>query len=112
MKDSQATTHLSSPIEATSVSVPRFKTRARKRSSWIEQHKVSIKEGDASKRRCVYCHLLWSSSTCTVSIAKYVVDKHNVNSTSQPQTSSDVLVQTQIDASTSTLAWIVLLLDI
>ena len=65
---------------------------------------VTIKEGDVSKRRCAYCHLLWSSSTSTGSIAKHLLDKHNINSTSQQQASNSVLVQTQIDASTSTLA--------
>ena len=73
MEDSQATTLLSSPTEATSVSAPRFKTRARKRSSWTAQHMLSIKEGDASKRRCAYCHLLWSSSTSSSSIAKHLL---------------------------------------
>ena len=65
---------------------------------------VIIKEGDVSKRRCTYCHLLWSSSTSTGSIAKHLLDKHNINNTSQPQASSNALVQTQIDASISTLA--------
>ena len=65
---------------------------------------VSIKEGDASKCSCDYCHLLWTSSTSTDSIAKHLLDKHNINNTSQTQASSNVLVQTQIDASTSTLA--------
>ena len=63
---------------------------------------VSIKEGDASKCSCDYCHLLWTSSTSTDSIAKHLLDKHNINNTSQTQASSNVLVQTQIDASTST----------
>ena len=104
MEDSQATTQLSSPPEVTSVSVRRFKARARKRSSWTEQHKLSIKDGDASKCRCAYCHLLWSSSTSTGSIAKHLLDRHNINSSSKPQAPSDVLVQKQIDASISTLA--------
>ena len=56
MEDSQDTTPLSSPTDATSVSVPRIKSRARKRSSWTEQHMVTMKEGDASKRRCAYYH--------------------------------------------------------
>ena len=60
---------------------------------------VTIKEGDVSKRRCAYCHLLWSSSTSTGSIAKHLLDKHNINSTSQPQASNNDLVQTQIDTS-------------
>ena len=42
MEGSQATTQLSSPTEATSVSVPRFRARARKRSSWTEEHMVSV----------------------------------------------------------------------
>ena len=64
----------------------------------------SIKGGDESKRRGAYCHLLWSSSTSVGSIAKHLLDRHNINSSSQPQASRDVLVQTQIDASISTLA--------
>ena len=88
---------------ATSISAPRGKTKARKRTSWTEQHMISIKDGDAYKRRCAYCHLLWASSTSTGSIAKHLSDKHNINSTSQPQTSSNVLVQSNIDATSSTL---------
>ena len=68
MEDNQATT-----LEVTSVPVRRFKPRARKRSSWTEQHKLSIKDGDPSKRRCAYCHLLWSSSTSSSSIAKHLL---------------------------------------
>ena len=49
MKD-QVITLLSSPTKAKSVSIPRFKTRATKRCSWIEEHMLSVKEGDASKR--------------------------------------------------------------
>ena len=64
---------------------------------------LSIKEGDTSKRRCTYCRLLWSSSTSIGSIAKHLLDKHNINNTSQPHTSSNGLVQTKIDATTSTL---------
>ena len=89
--------------EVTSISAPRGKTKARKRTSWTEQHMISIKDGDAYKRRCAYCHLLWASSTSTGSIAKHLLDKHNINSTSQPQTSSNVLVQSNIDATSSTL---------
>ena len=89
--------------EVTSISAPRSKTKARKRTSWTEQHMISIKDGDACKCRCAYCHLLWASSTSTGSIAKHLLDKHNINSTSQPQTSSNVLVQSNIDATSSTL---------
>ena len=89
--------------EVTSILAPRGKTKARKRTSWTEQHMISIKDGDACKRRCAYCHLLWASSTSTGSIAKHLLDKHNINSTSQPQTSSNVLVQSNIDATSSTL---------
>ena len=39
MEDSKATTQLSSDPEETSISVRTFKARARKRSSWTEQHK-------------------------------------------------------------------------
>ena len=37
-------------------------------------------------------------------VAKHLLDKHNINSTSQPHTSSNVLVQSNIDATLSTLA--------
>ena len=72
---------------ATSISAPRGKTKARKRTSWTEKHMISIKDGDAYKLRCAYCHLLWASSTSIGSIAKHLSDKPNINSTSQPQTS-------------------------
>ena len=105
MEDSQTITpSLSSPTKAASTSIVRRKTRVRKRSSWTKKHIFSIKEGDVSGRRCNYCHLLWSSSTSTGSIAKHLLHKHNINSTTQPQVSNSVLVQSQIEASTPSLA--------
>ena len=72
--------------------------RRRKKTSWTEQHIIVIKKANLFQRRCAYCHIIWSSSTSTGSIAKHLSDKHQVNSASQPHNSS-VLVQSSLDSS-------------
>ena len=77
---------ISSPNSMASTSMrsaSRAQPKKRQRTSWTEQHIISIMEKSVSRRRCSYCNITWSSSTSTGTIAKHLLDKHCINSTSQ-----------------------------
>ena len=57
-------------------------------------------EDNVFRRQCAYCSIIWSAFTSIGSIAKHLLHKHNVNSTTQPQASrSSALIQTSVDTS-------------
>ena len=73
-------------------------SKKRKKSSWTEQHIIFITEANLSRWRCMYCNITWSTSTSTGSIARHLLDKHQIDNTSELGSSS-VLHQSSADTS-------------
>ena len=69
-------------VNSSSIDVSRGSTsisRTRQRTSWADAHIIFYMDNGTPRRRCHHCHVCWSSTTSTSTIAKHLVEKHRLS---------------------------------
>ena len=91
----------SMPISvASSSTITTWRSRSKKRPKTDELNNISslLWRETISQPRCTYCSITWSNSISTSTIAKHLLNKHHINSTSQTN-DSNIIIQPLLDTS-------------
>ena len=62
----------------------------RQRTSWTDRHTINIVDNGVPHHQCSHCSSTWSINTSTGTLTKHLLEKHHINSTSEPHSSSSM----------------------
>ena len=54
-------------------------SRKRQRTSWTDAHTIFYMDNGTPRWRCHHCHVYWSSTTSTCTIAKHLAENHHLS---------------------------------
>ena len=103
--DAPSMNTLSSPNTMSSASTSQTSQgrSKRQRTSWTDRHTINIIDNGVPRRRCSHCSSTWSTNTSTGTLTKHLLEKHHINSTSEPHSSSSMspmsMIQNPLDTS-------------
>ncbi len=78
----ESSSQTNAAVNSSSIDVSRGSTsssRKRLRTSWTDAHIIFYMDNGTPRRRCQHCHVCWSSTTSTGTIAKHLAEKHRLS---------------------------------